>query len=250
MTGAKEFLTQSIENAKKLTDKDILVRMDAGYDSKEIIKLCRKKEVNFIIKRNLRNSSKDKIIKKCHDNGEVTKLREGKKVYRGSYQKNVPELDKSVKVVFNLEETTIDENGQLHLVPETELDLYWVNLDATENEVIELYHKHGTCEQFHSEIKTDMDLERLPSGDFNLNELVLIIGMLVYNILRFMGQLSLKKPDSPLRGGVQRRRIRTVMQNLIMIASKLVSHARQLYLKFGCESPWFKTFKRVYTGCI
>ena len=249
MRGAKEFLSQSINNAKTLTNKDILVRMDAGYDSKDVLEICQDKKVNFIIKRNLRNNDKDKIIEKCYDNGELTTPREGKKVYRGSYQKDIPGLDTPVKVVFELEETTIDEDGQLHLVPEIELDLYWVNLDATKDEVIELYHKHGTCEQFHSEIKTDMDLERLPSGDFNLNELVLIIGMLVYNILRFMGQLSLQKPDSPLRGGVQRRRIRTVMQNLIMIASKLVSHARQLYLKFGSESPWFKTFRRVYEAC-
>jgi hypothetical protein len=249
MRGAKEFLTQSIDNSKELTDKDILVRMDAGYDSKDILKICQEKKVNFIIKRNLRNNDKDKIIEKCHEKGEITVPRDGKKVYRGSYQKDIPELESPVKVVFDLKETTIDKDGQLHLVPDLELDLYWVNLNAADDEVIELYHKHGTCEQFHSEIKTDMDLERLPSGDFNLNELVLVIGMLVYNILRFMGQLSLQKPDSPLKGGVQRRRVRTVMQNLIMIASKLVSHARQLYLKFGSESPWFKTFRRVYRGC-
>ena len=29
-------------------------------------------------------------------------------------------------------------------------------------DVIDLYKHHGTHEQFHSEIKTDLDLERLP----------------------------------------------------------------------------------------
>ena len=42
----------------------------------------------------------------------------------------------------------------------------------TDREVIGLYHAHGECEQFHSEIKTDMDMERLPSGKFETNELV------------------------------------------------------------------------------
>jgi len=154
------------DNSKTLTDKDILVRMDAGYDSRDILKICQEKKVNFIIKRNLRNSNKDKIIEKCHEKGEITVPRDGKKVYRGSYQKDIPELESPVKVVFDLKETTIDKDGQLHLVPDLELDLYWVNLNAADDEVIELYHKHGTCEQFHSEIKTDMDLERLPSGDF------------------------------------------------------------------------------------
>ena len=112
--------------------------------------------------------------------------------------------------------------------------------------MLELYRQRGTSEQFHSEFKTDMDLERLPSGRFGTNQLVLLLGMFVYNILRIMGQISLKRQDSPLRGGVQRRRIRTIIQNLIMIGSKLVKHARQYILKFGSEAPWFKTFKRVH----
>ena len=250
MRGAEELLTTSIENAKTLTDTNLLVRLDAGYDSQDILQTCQQKEVDFIIKRNLRNQSEDEIIKLARKKGDETKIREGKKVYIGSYQKEIDTLDKPVTVVFELTEETIAEDGQMHLVPETELDLYWTTLDQkNEKQVIELYNQHGTCEQFHSELKTDMDLERLPSRDFDLNELVLIIGMLTYNILRFMGQISLKKQDSPLKGGVQRRRIRTVMQNLIMIASKLVKHARQLFLKLGSESPWFHTFKRIYETC-
>ena len=50
------------------------------------------------------------------------------------------------------------------------------------------YHAHGECEQFHSEIKTDMDLERLPSGKFATNALILELGMVAYNILRMIGQ--------------------------------------------------------------
>ena len=48
----------------------------------------------------------------------------------------------------------------------------------------------GECEQFHSEIKTDMDVERLPSGKFETNELVLELTVLAYNILRLIGQES------------------------------------------------------------
>jgi hypothetical protein len=34
----------------------------------------------------------------------------------------------------------------------------------TDNEVIKHYHEHGEYEQFHSEIKSHMDVERMPSG--------------------------------------------------------------------------------------
>ncbi len=40
-------------------------------------------------------------------------------------------------------------------------------------EVIRLYQDHGTHEQFHSKFKTDLDLERLPSGKFATNDCVL-----------------------------------------------------------------------------
>ena len=39
---------------------------------------------------------------------------------------------------------------------------------------------------YDTEIKTDMDLERLPSGKFATNQLVMACGALVYNILRFV----------------------------------------------------------------
>ena len=44
-------------------------------------------------------------------------------------------------------------------------------------------HTHAAHEQFHSEIKTDLDLERLPSGKFASNDLILHLAQLAYNIL-------------------------------------------------------------------
>jgi len=61
--------------------------------------------------------------------------------------------------------------------------------------VIELYHQHGTSEQFHSEIKTDMDMERLPAGSSPTNALVLSLGLVAYNVLRLCGQTALKQNE-------------------------------------------------------
>ncbi|MGI9953505.1 hypothetical protein V3F56_14215, partial [Moorellaceae bacterium AZ2] len=36
---------------------------------------------------------------------------------------------------------------------------------------VAFYHDHGTSEQFHSEIKNDLNLKRLPSGKFATNDL-------------------------------------------------------------------------------
>ncbi len=58
---------------------------------------------------------------------------------------------------------------------------------ALNEEVIELYHNHAICEQFHSELKTEMDIKRLHSGKFDTNALILKLTVIVYNILRIIG---------------------------------------------------------------
>ena len=134
--------------------------------------------------------------------------------------------------------------------PEIEVAAYWTSLPDAPYKIIELYRAHGTSEQFHSVLKSDMDLERLPSGKFETNNLILHLGVMAYNILRLIGQESVKRPDAPLRTKVQRRRIRTVIQNLITIAAKVVSHARRYTLGFSRHCPWFTPFNRVYSAFL
>jgi hypothetical protein len=126
----------------------------------------------------------------------------GKKVYRGSMMSPMKKLDKPVRMVFEVLERTIDKHGQMLLVPEIEVDVYLTSLPDAASVVIELYHAHGTMEQFHSEIKTDLDAERLPSGKFPTHELILHFAVLAYNLLRIVGQESLKREDMPLKNTV------------------------------------------------
>ena len=101
-----------------------------------------------------------------------------------------------MRIVYEVVERTIDKYGQILLVPDIELNTWWTNLGWTDDAIIDSYHAHGESEQYHSEIKTDMDVERLPSGKFETNELVLELALIAYNLLRMIGQESLRhKPD-------------------------------------------------------
>lgn len=91
-----------------------------------------------------------------------------------------------------------------------------------------------------------MDVERLPSGKFDSNKLVLELTAIAYNILRIIGQESLKKRDNPTRKKVRRRRIRTVISNLMQFAGHLTEHAGKLTLAIGKSNLWRYTFKRIY----
>ncbi len=243
--GTDIFLSQAIAYTRSVSQAPLLVRMDSGNDSLDNIKVCKKASVDFIIKRNMRKESKEDWLAIAEKDGICSELRSGKYLYIGETC-----LDRGLKaplrVVFKVTKKTTDVNGQCLLTPDIEIDTYWTSLTDAPDKVIELYQNHGTSEQFHSEIKTELDLERLPSGKFATNALVLHLGLMAYNILRLIGQESLKIADAPLRKKVQRRRIRTVIQNLITLASRLVYHARSYKLSFGSHCRWFVTFKRVY----
>ena len=141
---------------------------------------------------------------------------------------------------------TVD--GQILIAPDYALESYYTSLKTAQAaEIQALYHAHGTSEQFHSEIKTDLDLERFPSGKFVTNAIVLALGVFSYNLLRVIGQESLKKGDyPPTTHKVKRRRIRTVIDRYITLAVKFVRHAREFFVRLSATNPWLVSFQRIY----
>ena len=239
------FLRETIDNARSVTSSGLLVRMDSGFDSIENIKVCQEEGTDFIIKRNLRKEEPEDWLALAQKGGIRYLERPGKEVYTGHTTMD-RSLKEPLRVVYKVIYRTTDANGQILLVPDIEIHSYWTSLPDAPEVIIGQYKNLGTTEQFHSELKTELDLERLPSGKFIANELVLHLGVLSYNMLRFIGQQALLVNDTPLRKKAERRRVRTVIQNLITLASKLVYHARRYKLRFSKYCPWLTTFKRIY----
>lgn len=75
-----------------------------------------------------------------------------------------------------------------------------------------------------------MDLERLPSGKFETNALILEFGMIAYNILRMVGRETVGRRSPRQKREVKRRRLRTVIGNMIMMAGHVTQHARQIVI--------------------
>ena len=248
------FLRETLGLCHQMTNKPLLVRMDSGNDAKENLGILLEDGDWFIIKRNPRSSEQKAdwldLAKQCCK--DIRAPREGKTVYVGSSWKEVTYAAQDgenkticMRIVYEVIERTIDKYGQILLIPDIELNTWWTNLGWSDDEIIASYHAHGESEQFHSEIKTDMDVERLPSGKFATNELVLELTIIAYNLLRMIGQESLKhKPDAKRR--VYRRRIRTVISNLIQIASHITRHARKTFMALGRSNIWRFAFMQVW----
>lgn len=250
--GTPEFLAETIKAAKQFTKKPLLFRMDSGNDSLENMLLLHwsDPQLKFLIKHNFRRENRGQIIAEMKAVCKNIKTpRDGKTIYIGSTYRNISDEkigNFAIRMVYEITERTMDENGQLLLMPETEIDMYWTSLGVSDEEVIELYHNHAICEQFHSELKTDMNVERMPSGKFETNALILKLAMIAYNILRIIGTEAMKKKDMPIRHStIKRRRLRTIIDNLMLIAGHLTAHAHKLKLALGQSNGWTATFVRL-----
>ena len=184
--------------------------------------------------------------------GKVVEPRVGKKMGTLIVYETKKSGDSSYtfKRIVRVTEQTIDKRGQFLLAPEITLEGWWTDLDLPAEDVIELYRQHATSEQFHSEFKTDLDLERLPSGKFATNALVMALGAFAYNILRLIGQMGLLGQHTPIRHPAKRRRIKTVIQELIYLAGRLISTGRRLKLRFSRHCPAFAAFTAMYTKLL
>lgn len=252
--GTPEFLKETLCLSHKMTENQLLIRMDSGNDAKQNLGILLEDGSWFIVKRNLRGSEKKddwlKMVQNCCK--DVRRPRAGKTVYIGSSWKDVKyiaETDEErsigMRIVYEVIERTVDKYGQILLAPDIEVNTWWTNLGWKDDDIIASYHAHGESEQYHSEIKTDMDVERLPSGKFATNELVLELTVIAYNLLRMIGQESLRhRPDRKRK--VKRRRIRTVINNLVLFASHITHHARETIMALGRSNTWRHAFMQIW----
>lgn len=247
------FLRETLTLARQLRPEPFLARLDAGNDAGDNLAIFIENEVDYIIKRNLRQESKALWLKWAKLCGQAIEARPGKTIYRGEVllRKSLVLHDEATErrlhCVYDITERTITAQGQHLLVPDIEVDTYWTSLaDAPAETIIDLYHDHATSEQYHAEFKGEIDLERLPSGKFKTNQLVLHCALVAYNNLRLIGQLANQCDQLPLRKPAHRRRLKTVIQNLMYLAARVVRHARRCKLSFGRHSPWFPVFRQVY----
>jgi hypothetical protein len=181
-------------------DAKVLWRADSGFDSARLLfALAAERErwaalgrsFDYLTKWNPRRQDKAAWVERPRPPAS-SRSRAGKRgLLDLQIERAWKKAKRTLRLVVRVTERTIDKKGQHLLVPEIEIEGWWTSLEVPMADVIELYKHHGTHEQFHSEIKTDLDLERLPSGKFDTNDAVVHLAAFAYNCLRLIGQFGL-----------------------------------------------------------
>ncbi len=246
-----EYLARNVEILKKLhLDHPVLFRLDGGNDTASTIKVLVDSGHFFLIRRNIRKESRESWFDTAKAEGEVISNNDRRTVYTGIHTGRTPASDKTLSemdIIFKVTECYEAKDGTKLLFSEIEVETFWTNLFESPEEVIELYHAHGTSEQFHSELKSDMGIERLPSGKFAVNSVIMHIAMIAFNALRLIGQTALTfKEDLPYEHKVIRKRLRKVIDDLIRVGCKITRHAHIWWIKLWDHDPWLPVFSRLY----
>lgn len=250
-------LERVIPRALALTPARLLLRADSGFDSTALYTAALNEgagRLDVLVKWNPRKTRLETLAqaKRADPTTTWTAPRDGKRITRWETTGRALTLadgsTRTLRRILQLTERHTDAAGNAYLFPKAELDGWETTLSESIDTVIALYRDHGTHEQFHSEFKTDLDLERLPSGKFASNDLILSLAALTYNLLRLLGQQTLTGDDAPIRHPAKRRRIKTVMQELLRVAAILTRHGRRLMLNFARHCPIFDLWRRRYAA--
>ena len=164
-----------VSQAKELTNKPLLMRLDSGHDALENLAWLTDEGVDFVIKWNPRKHDWCDWAKIADDKGCWEEIRDGKEqaAFRIIKERKFKGQTYPLQLIVCVTKRTMEANGQMLGFTEGLVEGWWTSLDLSDEEVIGLYKNHATSEQFHSEFKTDLDLERLPSGKFATNDLIL-----------------------------------------------------------------------------
>ena len=113
----------------------------------------------------------------------------------------------------------------------------------------ELYKNHAESEQYHSEIKTDMKLEKLPSHYFATNKFILSFAAIAFNIMRRVSDLLLEEKETfehPKKDKIKRIRIGTTIKILGDVAYKLIKNGVKWIIELSAIENLYNAIKCIF----
>ena len=146
--------------------------MDCGLEVQEMLaSLHDRPNTDLILKYNRGRESSTKWLELAKEKGELIRedVKKGYRMFRGSTCRRLRNREEQIRLVFDVKET-YKEKGQLLFLPKVEVFSVWTSLRVFSNKgILRLSRMRGTSGQFHAAFKTEMDMERLPSGKFKVN---------------------------------------------------------------------------------
>ena len=217
--GVKEFLDPLLEHYNQIVPTtDILVRGDSGFATPVIYDLCELYENQYVIRLKANNNLyrlAEQFV--CIGNHHPW---DEKEVYYHSVSYQAGSWANPRRVCIR----STREVGELLFRHAFIVTNFSENISA--KRVFKTYNNRGIMENYIKEAKNSFFFDKTDSSGFLENEVRMMISVLAYNMVNFLRTICF---DSNWRG-IQ---VNTIRLRLFKVAGKLVTTARQMYLKLS-----------------
>jgi len=105
--------------------------------------------------------------------------------------------------------------------------------------VVELHQGRGSMERRIGELKHQMNLDKVPCGQYEANCLYFTIGLFAYNLLQMLKLLGLSEE-------YHTKSVRSLRYQLLKLAGKVVFHARYMIVQIAAPLKNIELFKTAY----
>lgn len=232
-----EFIGECAELLPEKIDRNkLLFRYDAGLYSIKSVKASEEAGAYYLVKARTSAALDRMVNENMYVDVLDLKLTDFGGEYFGEFEYTPDGWKTPRRFVFCVQIKSEDEKGQSLLIKDVRYHILATNLpkEIIPQRAFELYRGRGAAEEANKELKHDLDLERLPSQTFSVNEVFLTLGTMAYNLLILLGQQWRDEHDgvNPAKEATQvRRRIKTIQDYLLRSAAVVVNHARKSLLK-------------------
>lgn len=234
-------LVEFIESCRKNYPQPIkIVRSDSAGWQKGLVDYCNQEGIGFTVTTDqtegilaaVKTIPEDQWEREIDEDGIKENYETASTYYSFGAKKRTVRL--AVK------RTPLQKQGDLFLEYR-----YWIvatNLSEDEYEakaVIKLHQRRGKMERIIGELKHQINLDRLPCGQFNVNCLYFTIGLLAYNLLQMLKLAGLEEQ-------YHTKSVRTLRYQLLKLAGKVVFHARYMIVQIAAPLKNIELYTSTY----
>lgn len=238
----EDLLDFILECNKSAQDKIKYIRSDSAGYNHEIMNYCFDNDKYFSITADHDSSVMNSLSKIAENQWKWGRKSDGT-LADWEVAETIHTTNKS-KESFRLVVKRKKHLGQINIF-EQSLYSHWIvatNLPEetySSNEVILFQQGRGEMERLIGELKHHYNMDHMPCGQIEANRMYFTIGVLVFNIMQIIKEISLGQEWL-------KRTIRSIRYNLIHLPSKIVSSGRYMISKMVCPKECFEIFLNAF----
>jgi len=224
----KPFLHRTLDIVEKdgTARREILARLDSGFESNEVLSILERRGVGYVLK--MRATWEVANRAATHGGWRNVDVEGDGQIQMLSFSWQRSSWNGPRRIVAIRKRDMDTPQGRLFDETGWFYSLFVTNLDWSAQDVARFYDKRADVERTICELKNDLAIGNVPSASFEANAADLAIKVLARNLLILYRDRHLALPS--------RDRVATLRRRYLLIPARVVRHAGRLLLRLASHS--------------